>query len=47
MGIALFVIENGPLLDRFLGDGQIDGDEGTAALDAFTRSIGRTQRRKL
>lgn len=29
------------------GDGQIDGDEGTAALDAFTRSIGRTQRRKL
>jgi hypothetical protein len=29
------------------GDGQIDGDEATAALDAFTKSVGRQVRRRL
>ena len=26
MGIALLVVEHGPLLDRFLGNGQVDAD---------------------
>ena len=29
MGIALLVVEHGPLLDRFLGNGQVDADHAS------------------